>query len=54
MNNKSIPIPTAQNNLMLVFNREEFDELKRLLNNDKNFEYESLSYNDINGKIYSN
>ena len=33
MNNKSIPIPTAQNNLMLVFNREEFYELKRLNRN---------------------
>ena len=35
MNNKSVPIPTAQNNLMLVFIREEFYELKRLLNHDK-------------------
>ena len=54
MNNKSIPIPTAQNNLMLVFNRQEFYELKRLLNHDKNFEYKPLSYNDIEGKILSN
>ena len=31
MNNKAIPIPTNQNNLILVFSRTEFEEFKILL-----------------------
>ncbi|MDA9676629.1 hypothetical protein N9T81_01765 [Flavobacteriaceae bacterium] len=44
--NKSIPIPTNQYNLILVFNVSEFEELKELLS-FKNKIYDSLSYADL-------
>tara|TARA_B100000902_G_C27142133_1_gene829234 strand:- start:83 stop:391 length:309 start_codon:yes stop_codon:yes gene_type:complete len=47
INSKAIPIPTMQHNLLLVFNRHEFKELKRLLNFKKEFDFESLSLNEI-------
>ena len=44
---KTIPIPTNQNNLILVFNRIEFEEFKMLLNCNDKFEFKSLSFNEI-------
>ena len=53
-NKRSIPIPTAQHNLILVFNIEEFNELKRLLNFEEKINYKPLSYAEIKDNICSN
>ena len=47
LNSKAIPIPTMQHNLLLVFNRKEFSELKTLVNGKNNFHFDSLSFEDI-------
>ena len=44
---KAIPIPTNQHNLILVFNRTEFEEFKKLLNLKDTFNHNSLSYKDL-------
>tara|TARA_Y100000768_G_C23824954_1_gene608425 strand:- start:537 stop:890 length:354 start_codon:yes stop_codon:yes gene_type:complete len=51
---KAIPIPTMQNNLLLVFNREEFIELKRLINYQNKFRFTQLSFNEIKDSICEN
>ncbi len=53
-NKRSIPVPTAQNNLMLVFNIEEFNELKRLLNFEEKIDYKPLLYTEIKDNICFN
>ena len=44
---KAIPIPTNQHNLILVFNRTEFEEFKKLLNLKDTLNHNSLSYKDL-------
>jgi|TARA_B100000780_G_scaffold266641_1_gene223021 hypothetical protein len=44
---KTIPIPTNQNNLILVFDRIEFEEFKMLLDSHGKSEFKSLSYKEI-------
>ena len=44
--NKSVPTPTNQYNLILVFNVSEFEELKELLSFKYKI-YDSLSYADL-------
>lgn len=53
-NKRSIPVPTAQHNLMLVFNIKEFNELKRLLNFKEKVDHKALSYTEIKDNFCSN
>ena len=54
MNSKAIPIPTNQHNLILVFNRAEFEELKTLLNFENDFNFKSLSSKEIKNNFCEN
>lgn len=54
MNLKAIPIPTNQHNLILVFNRVEFEELKTLLDFKNNFNFKSLSSKEIKNNFCKN
>tara|TARA_B100000780_G_scaffold243383_1_gene186617 strand:- start:5265 stop:5618 length:354 start_codon:yes stop_codon:yes gene_type:complete len=54
MNTKPIPIPTYQHNLILVFNRAEFEEFKDLLNFSEKFNYKSLSTKEIKNNFCYN
>ena len=47
INSKSIPIPTNQHNLILVFSRVEFEELKTLLDFENVSDFKSLAFKDI-------
>ena len=47
MNNKAIPIPTNQNNLILVFSRTEFEEFKILLDFKEEIHFKSLTSREI-------
>jgi|TARA_B100000780_G_scaffold89073_1_gene61376 hypothetical protein len=51
---KTIPIPTNQNNLILVFDRMEFEEFKRLLDFKSKHEFKSLTSNEISIKFSNN
>ena len=54
MNNKAIPIPTNQYNLILVFSRAEFEEFKILLDFNDNIDFKSLSSNEIKNNFCHN
>ena len=54
MNSKAIPIPTNQHNLILVFNRSEFEEFKRLLAFKDDVEFKSISFSEIEGSFCYN
>ena len=54
MISKAIPIPTNQHNLILVFNRAEFEELKTLLNFENDFNFKSLSSKEIKNNFCEN
>ena len=50
---RKIPIPTSQENLILIFNKHEFDAFKSLLFNQSNT-YKVLTANDIEYNFISN
>src|SRR5690606_1012326 len=52
--NKRIPIPTAQQNLMILVNSEELLELKRLLIKNKQCAIKGISFKEINYNIIYN
>lgn len=51
---KRIPIPTAQQNLMILVNTEELLELKTLLIRKKQCEIKGISWNEINYNMIYN
>ena len=54
MNNKAIPIPTNQNNLILVFSRTEFEEFKILLDFKEEIHFKSLTSREIKSNFCNN
>ena len=54
MNSKAIPIPTNQHNLILVFNRLEFEEFKILLDFNEDIDFKSLSSSEIKNNFCHN
>ena len=54
MNSKAIPIPTNQHNLILVFNKLEFEEFKILLDFNEDIDFKSLSSSEIKNNFYHN
>jgi hypothetical protein len=51
---KNIPIPTLQGNLVLLFNQQEIEELKKLFNNDSYQKYEEISIKEIDDTFIQN
>ena len=51
---KRIPIPTAQQNLMILVNSEELLELKRLLIKNKQCVIKGISFKEINYNMIYN
>ena len=51
---KKIPIPTAQQNLMILLNFQELNELKQLLINNNINIIKSVTLNDIDYKMIFN
>lgn len=51
---KRIPIPTAQQNLMILVNSEELLELKKLLIKNKQSVIKGISWNEINYNMIYN
>lgn len=48
-----VPIPTLQNNLMLLLCPQEVDELKILVN-QKPFSYRIINFKEVNYKLFMN
>ena len=51
---KNIPIPTLQGNLVLLFNQQEIEELKKLLSSKIVKEYEQISVEEIDYSFIQN
>src|SRR5690606_31963084 len=51
---KRIPIPTAQQNLMILVNSEELLELKKLLIKNEHCVIKGISFNEINYNMIYN
>ena len=51
---KNIPIPTLQGNLVLLFNQQEIEELKKLLSSKIVRKYEELSVEEIDYSFIQN
>ena len=51
---KNIPIPTLQGNLVLLFNQQEIEELKKLLSSKIIRKYEELSVEEIDYSFIQN
>ena len=51
---KNIPIPTLQGNLVLLFNQQEIEELKKLLSSKIVRKYEELSVEEIDYNFIQN
>lgn len=51
---RNIPIPSLQRNLILLFNRQEIEELKRLLSYDSNNPMKYIRLDEIDYKIILN
>ncbi len=51
---KSIPIPSLQKNLVLIFNRKEIQELKTLCATSVFQEFKTIGLDDINYKLILN
>ena len=49
---KKIPIPTLQSNFIIMLNRKDLNELRRLI--DLNKEYNILKSNEIDYKLFYN
>lgn len=51
---KNIPLPTMQNNLVLLFSKEEIEEMKNLLSFERQPKFKELRLDEIDYKLILN